>query len=389
MPGTMYVLSGEQLQPMTETAYDSEALLQRFLASYPDLLGGDQMNLDNPRRLLLVRREMEVADREEGARRWALDHLFLDQEGVPTLVEVKRASNTQLRREVVAQMLDYAANAVVYWPVDMIRSSFEETWRIAGRLPSEVLADFLRLEQLDEDETDEIGLEEFWGRVKTNLEAERIRLVFVADEIPASLQRIVEFLNGQMNPAEVVAVEVKQFVGGNLRTLVPRVVGQTAKAQTAKGGARTPRGRRWDEASFFDVLDQTGDPGATRVVRSVLEWARSTSLTIRWLSRSASAFVVVFSHGARHYDLFRVKPENLVVLFHRHAVHPPFDAPEQRVALASRLNAIPGVSVDGTKWKQSILLSALSAEGASERFFRIFEWFIEEVRLLQASTTDF
>jgi hypothetical protein len=34
-------------------------------------------------------------------------------------------------------------------------------------------------------------------------------MVFVADVIPDELLRITEFLNGQMNTAEVVAVEVK------------------------------------------------------------------------------------------------------------------------------------------------------------------------------------
>jgi hypothetical protein len=34
----------------------------------------------------------------------------VDEAGVPTLVEVKRSSDTRARREVVARMLDYAAN---------------------------------------------------------------------------------------------------------------------------------------------------------------------------------------------------------------------------------------------------------------------------------------
>src|SRR5215470_6528724 len=80
------------------------------------------------------------------------------------------------------------------------------------------------------------GFDDFWLRVKTNLQAGRVRMVFVADVIPAELRRIVEFLNGQMDPAEVLAVEIKQFVGqGNLKTLVPRVIGQTAEAATKKG----------------------------------------------------------------------------------------------------------------------------------------------------------
>lgn len=38
-------------------------------------------------------------------------------------------------------------------------------------------------------------------------------MVFVADTIPTELRRIVEFLNEQIDPAEILAVEVRQFVG--------------------------------------------------------------------------------------------------------------------------------------------------------------------------------
>jgi hypothetical protein len=58
--------------------------------------------------------------------------------------------------------------------------------------------------------------ETFWAMVKTNLQAGRVRLIFVADVIPPELRRIVEFLNAQMDPAEVLALEIKQYVGEGL-----------------------------------------------------------------------------------------------------------------------------------------------------------------------------
>ena len=118
---------GGPLRPMVEQAYESEDVLQGLLAQYPDLLAGDEMDPDNPRRWLLVSREMGVPDDADSAGRWSLDHLFLDQDGILTLVEVKRATDTRARREVVAQMLDYAANAVLYWPHETIVAAFERT----------------------------------------------------------------------------------------------------------------------------------------------------------------------------------------------------------------------------------------------------------------------
>jgi hypothetical protein len=147
-----------------------------------------------------------------------VDHLFLDQDAVPTIVEVKRSSDTRIRREVVGQMLDYAANAVVYWPVETIRAEFEAHQED----PQQRIADFL-----GDTETEEV---EFWQKAKTNLQAGKVRLVFVADVIPAELRLVVEFLNQQMDPAEVLAVEIKQYIGGTLRTLVPRVIGQRVEA---------------------------------------------------------------------------------------------------------------------------------------------------------------
>jgi hypothetical protein len=71
------------LRELVEETFAAEDILQALLADHPDLLAGDQIDESNPRRWLLVCREAGVPDREEGADRWSLDHLFLDQEGVP------------------------------------------------------------------------------------------------------------------------------------------------------------------------------------------------------------------------------------------------------------------------------------------------------------------
>ena len=77
-----------------------------------------------------------------------------------------------------------------------------------------------RLIQADE----EPDVDGFWENVATNLAARRLRLLFIADEIPDPLERVVEFLNAQMPGIEVLAVEIKQFRGKSTQTLVPRVL---------------------------------------------------------------------------------------------------------------------------------------------------------------------
>lgn len=245
MDGTIYLIGKDgELEEMSQQPYEKEDILQKYLADYPNLLAGDQMNEAKPNRWLFISREMGVPKEEGGSDTWSLDHLFLDQDGIPTLVEVKRSSDTRSRREVVAQMLDYAANAVVYWPIDRIRTCFEASCDKQGIDPIERLRELLGAE-------DSQLIEDFWEKTKTNLQAEKIRLVFVADQIQPEMRRIVEFLNGQMDPAEVLAVEIPQYVGKSQRAVVPRVIGLTAKAEAAKGKRPPIERKEWGTDSFI------------------------------------------------------------------------------------------------------------------------------------------
>lgn len=229
MAGGIFVIQPDGgLVELTEHAYDSEDVLQGLLARYPQLLTGDESGSPGGNTWLLVEREVGVPDSEEAPDRWSVDHLFIDRTAVPTLVEVKRSTDTRIRREVVGQMLDYAANAVVYWPVETIRAKFQARCDREGLDPEMVFTETFG---------QELDSEGFWDQVKTNLQAGKIRMLFVADVIPAELRRVVEFLNTQMDPAEVLALEVRQFVGEDLRTLVPRVIGQTAEARQRKHGS--------------------------------------------------------------------------------------------------------------------------------------------------------
>ena len=249
-----------RLNDMMEQPYDNEAALQTLIEKYPKLLAGEQIDERSPRRWLLIKREMGVAAGEEEADRWSLDHLFVDQDGIPTLVEVKRSTDTRIRRNVVGQMLDYAANAVAYWPIEKIRQSFFDTCNEMDVDPESTLIHFLD----PRPETDEEDLIElFWNTVKQNLNASRIRMVFLADEIPGELRRIVEFLDEQMSEVDVFAIEVKQFKGKGLTTLVPTLVGRSAKVDQKKRRTSDKKKRemRPEFVAIFEEYDRTAEAG--------------------------------------------------------------------------------------------------------------------------------
>ena len=371
MKGGIFLIQDDgQLIEMTEQKYDSEELLQELLAKYPNLLAGDQMDSSSPRRWLLISRELAVPSEEEGGGRWSLDHLFLDQDGIPTLVEVKRSSDTRLRREVVGQILDYAANAVVYWLVETIRTKFEARCEAEGADGEHILTDFLG---------PDANQEEFWQKVKTNLQAGKVRLVFVADEIPSELRRVVEFLNEQMDPAEVLAVEISQFVGKTLKTLVPRVIGQTEEAQRKKSGT-VPTMKQWDEKSFFKDLEERRGKSDSEIARAVLDWAKSKSLGIHWGKGGVEGtFYPVLDHKAKANKLFGVfSTGKILVDFQSNLL----EKEEQKLELMNRLNAIDGVAFQEKyiySWG-SFPISVLKEEAKLKDFFAIFEWVMEEIK---------
>ncbi len=332
------------------------------------------MDSARPRRWLLIKREAELASDVDGSNRWSVDHLFLDQDGIPTIVEVKRSSDTRIRREVVGQMLDYAANAVVYWPVEKIRAMFESRCAAAGKNCEQELADFL---------SGEIEVENFWSQVKTNFEAGRIRMLFVADEIPAELRRIIEFLNEQMKSAEVLAVEIKQFTGQGLKTLVPRVIGQTAEAERAKSAGGT-RGEQWTEEKFFVELEKNCGAAAAQTARQILEWSKPRFQSFYWgRGVKAGSFAPFYIQGDTDFPSFAVWTYGTVEIYFQHLKNRPvFGSENIRLELLKKLNSISGVTLtENTISKRpNISLDLLKDQKSLELFFDAFNWMIQQIK---------
>lgn len=369
----------ERLVALHESPYASEDELQRLVADHPEVLSGEGLGGKQPRRWLMVAREAGLAAEPQGPARWSIDHLLIDDDGVPTLVEVKRASDTRIRREVVGQMLDYAANAVVYLPIEDLRQRFAETCASRDVDPGEVLSGFLGSATDPED---------FWAQVGENLAAGRIRMLFVSDAIPAELRRIVEFLNEQTREAEVLAVELPQYVGEGLRTVVPRVIGQTAAAERAK--RPRPARRSWDEAAFLAALeDEAGDEAAASA-RAIMEWARRLGLR-EWFGSGAvmGSFVPTLDlpDGESFWPITLWTYGQLELNFQWLVPRRPFDQLDMRRGLARRIEeAVSGVTISETRLdkRPSFPLAALAAAEAREAFLAAIEWAFDAARTARA-----
>jgi hypothetical protein len=371
--GGIFIIKGDrELVEMEEQPYASENILQSLLEKYPQLLAGKQMNDVDPRRWLLICREAGLPGEESGSDRWAIDHLFVDQDGIPTIVEVKRSTDTRIRREVIGQMLDYASNAVVYWPIEKIRSMFELTCERSQINSEDCLLEFLG---------PNANVEEFWGKFKTNLQAGKIRMIFVADQIPPELQRVVEFLNEQMDSAEVLALEIKQYAGDQLKTLVPRVIGLTSDARKRKGTETDQR--QWDEQSFFSRLDS--EQG--KIARKILDWAKPNMPRIWWGkgSQDGSFIPVLDMNGIGYYAIAvrtGYKNPHIQLQFQPLSNRPPFDEENLRLDFLKRLNKIPGIDLppEAINKYPSFKLDKLGDDKSLNQFIEALDWIVSQIR---------
>ena len=161
---TIYVIEPDGItRPMTRLRCVSEDLeLQRLLEQNPDLLPGDQIDPDSPRRWIQIQREM--------------------QDAVPTLIECKRAGDRCARREIVGQMLEYAANGARYWSKDELQQYAGLTSNRRGTS----LADDVN--QVTEDV--EMTVDEYFELMHNHLRNGRMRLVFFLEDSAFLLKRV-------------------------------------------------------------------------------------------------------------------------------------------------------------------------------------------------------
>lgn len=366
------------LVAMRASPFESEDVFQTLLAAHPTLLAGDALNPDSPRRWLLVAREQAVPGEEGGTGRWSLDHLFVDQDGVPTLVEVKRASDTRGRREVVAQMLDYAANGVVYWPAEALRRQFERIHAAEERDPDDAVRVLL--------ENPEADPGAFWAQVDVNLRAGRIRMVFVADVIHPELKRIVEFLNAQMSPAEVVALELRHYAGQGLRTLVPRLIGRTAEAELRKGDGGTLAGKafRPSISDWFAQFEAERGAEELAVAIEIRDWWQARGADVGTTrSQRPSLYLQVTQADRTGYPAFVKASGRVTTGLYAIKKLPPFDRVDTRREVVNALASATGLSFTERAFdgEPSVPLAALRDPARREALFAVWQGLMDRIRI--------
>jgi hypothetical protein len=345
-------------------AYAAENELQELLASSPDVISMDEIRAGAG--------PLVAAVREFSLPVGYIDILAFTMRGDIAIVECKLARNTQAKREVIGQILDYAAHM---W--DM---SYEELDQRIQSMTNRSLADYVHEQSNDPDWDEEI----FRANIASALEQGNFILTIVVNEINEELNRIVRYVNAAGTPAfSFAALEMRRFHKSKIEMLVPHVFGP-AHASAPKPKQTT---RRWDEQAFFDALHMES-PATEGIAKQILDWARAHKTRITWGEGTRyGSFVPLYNYGGQERPLFAVWTYGSVeVYFYWYQYRPPFDREEKRLEMLNKLNEIDGVRlpVDAINKRPSIKLSTFTVPEKLDEFFAVFEWMLEEINRSQA-----
>lgn len=361
----------DDIRQLDPKEYEQEQQLHALLAEYPHLLFSDYPDLKDLD-LLLVKNEAPTYETEEATSPTLLDILFLGDDGIPIFVEVKLSSNPEIRRKIVGQALEYAANAVANWKLEDMQEMFRQTCEKQKNDPTEVLAEFLGPEK---------NLDDFWDAVYTNLRAGKIRIIFASDSIPPSLKNIVQFLRNQMMPAVILAVDIPQFISGDHRVFVPKVYGQSNQPTGGRGPLQK---RKWNEPDFLEELRNTSSEDEVQIAKRILAWANERKLRIWWgEGTQRGSFYPMLDHKQRQYQVIAVLTTGRGDFeLGRLKGYPPFASDEQRLKFLERVNAIPGMNIspDRISGYPSFPLNILKEPQAFDQYIHALDYFIEEIR---------
>ncbi len=370
-----------QLAEMKPQSGDSAHSLKQLLAENPSLLAGEQIDPFDPRRWLSIATQLPVTSTVYDQERGVVDHLFVDQDAMPTLVEVVTSSDHNFWELSIAKLLDYAAHGVSYWSISYLQDHFTAHWRNQGGDGEGVLKDFLAA-SLGADLVFDPDGKLFWQQLQENLRQGKIRLVLISDRIPAPLQQLVEFLNQQMDHAEVLAVEISQYASDSGKIIIPRLIGITPASEKKSISPRP--GSQWDEAAFCQELQAREATDSLVVAQRLIEWAKSRKLHFHWgKERIDGSFSVVLKQESGSYALLTVGMSRLFndlkIQFGVPLTTAPFEQEEKRKELLQRFPTIQGMRIVEDAQSLTCFVSSRQAEAVLDRIFHALDWILHEM----------
>ncbi|MFC1940651.1 hypothetical protein ACFLXO_08245 [Chloroflexota bacterium] len=265
--GKILLIEGDRVTPVDEREFPDESKLQDYIEQYPSLIPLSDV-IEGASPLLCIGREVPAG--------WGfIDLLFIDQDGLLTIVETKLRRNREVRREVIGQIIEYASY-VIQWNAEEVFRIANEYFSVSDTVPPEHKNNSLG-NIMNTILGEEFSQEDFRNKIEQNLNNGRIRLIIGVDQLIEPLRAIVTFLNSYSN-FDILLLQVSDFEESKeKRILIPLLFGYAKKST----GGDSPRGR-WDKDKFLNKAKDTCGTETAEVLSKIYEFSEKIADRVTW-----------------------------------------------------------------------------------------------------------
>jgi hypothetical protein len=243
-------------------SYKDEAQLQSFLAEYPSMIPFEDVSEEilHPRVML-----KEVGLPGSGST----DIVGVDESGGITVLECKLATNPEVKRKVIGQVLEYAA---FLW-----RKPYGFLDEVSELRLHKPLAEAMRA-SLSDELLQDWSEADFVQSASDRLQSGDFQIVVAVDAINDELRKTIEYLTEGPSRLQIYALELTYFASGEQEILVPHLHGSIAAAATPSRATST-----WDAERFFADVDRRKLPEEeVDRVRQLLEFCGEAADRTWW-----------------------------------------------------------------------------------------------------------
>jgi hypothetical protein len=240
-------------------SYKVEADLQTLIANSPSIIPVEEIMNGAPPFVLGVR---EFGLPGSGNT----DILLFNEDGNIGVIECKLASNAEIKRKVIGQILEYAA---YLWT-----TSYEDLDAKVKTISGSSLAESMKnlAEKPDWDPN------QFREDLQQNLQNGTFNLIVAVDHINEELKRTIDYLNECGNTAfSFHALELHKYTSGSTEMLVPHMYGKIPQDKPLLGGSRFR-----SEEGFLEHAETNVSSETFEAVKGLLDWAKENADRVFW-----------------------------------------------------------------------------------------------------------
>jgi len=296
----------------------------------------------------------------------ATDLLAFNDIGNIAIVECKLATNPEIKRKVIGQILEYAS---YLW-----KMSYEEFNNRIKSKTNKDLIDFVR-DSLSGDF--DFNEEEFTEGIKNSLN-EGIFFLFIAvDEINDELRNIINYINKCGDPKfSLCAIELHRFKISEIDIIIPRVYG-IFKEDIIKESRK-----KWSEKELLEYFENNFPSEIAQVVKDIYLWSKEKADRI-WFGtgKETGSFTFHYIKDGRTISMFTIYTNGKIMLNYgwlkdqiNEEVLKEF---HKKIKSIPSFNHIPD---DLTKWPSLDLTEAFQRPEYIDEFKNIIEWAAKQIK---------